>query len=96
MSAITFRFVTECQMKIEGESYEEAYLKFKDFVQGHEPMVVAGGLEVCPPEEPTVYFEVDEQTDYNTISDFRGDFVKDILANCPPEIQSQIEHTAFH
>ncbi len=96
MSAITFRFVTECQMRIEGGSYEEAYMKFKDFMQGHEPMEVGGGLEICPPEEPTVYFEVEEQSDYNTIGTFRGDFVKDIVNNCPVEIQSQIEHTGIH
>ncbi len=93
MSAITFRFVTECQMRIEGESYEEAYLKFKDFMHGHQPMEVGGGLEIYPPEEPTVYFEVEEQSDYNTIDNFSGDFVKDIVNNCPVEIQSQIGHT---
>ena len=96
MSAITFRFVTECQMRIEGGSYEEAYLKFKDFMQDHEPMKAGEGLEIYPPEEPTVYFEVEEQTDYNTIGTFRGDFVKDIVNNCPAEIQSQIQHTGIH
>jgi hypothetical protein len=28
-------------------------------------MEVGGGLEIYPPEEPTVYFEVEEQSDYN-------------------------------
>ena len=50
---------------------------------------------MCPPEDPTIFFEVDDQTDYNTISGFRGDFVKDIVENCAAEIQAKIDHHAI-
>ncbi len=95
MPAITFRFNTECQLTVDGNSYEEAYLTFKDFMHGDRPISTAAGLEVCPPEDPTIFFEVDDQTDYNTISGFRGDFVKDIVENCAAEIQAKIDHHAI-
>ena len=95
MPSITFRFTTECQMTAEGDSYEEAYLKFKDFMHGEAPVATGDGLEVFPPEQPTVFFEVDDQTDYNTIGNFNGDFVKDIVENCAQDIQAKIDHRAI-
>ena len=34
MATMTFRFATECEMTLSGDSYEEIYLKFKDFQHG--------------------------------------------------------------
>ena len=45
-----------------------------------------------PPEDPTVFFEVDDETDYSTIDTFRGDFVRDILENCTDAMRSRIDH----
>ncbi len=95
MPLIKFRFNTECQMTVEGDSYEEAYLRFKDFVHGAQPISTASGLEICPPEDPTIFFEVDEQQDYNTIGNFKGDFVADIVDNCPPQMRARIDHHAI-
>ena len=95
MPSIKFRFTTECQVTIEGASYEEAYLKFKDFMHDTTPITVDKGLEVCPPENPTIFFEVDDQTDYNTIDNFKGDFIADIVENCSQEMRSRIDHQSL-
>lgn len=95
MPRITFRFTTECQLTIEGTSYEEAYLQFKDFMHATAPITGNKGLEICPPEEPTIFFEVDDQTDYNTIDNFKGDFVVDIVENCSQDMQSRIDHQSI-
>ena len=92
MPLIKFRFDTECQVAIKADSYEEAYLRFKDFMHGESPISTEGGVEIFPPEDPTIYFEVDDQTEYNTIDSFNGDFVKDILENCSQDIQTRIDH----
>ena len=86
MPSIKFRFSTECQLTVEGGSYEEAYLAFKDFIHGEMPISTQPGLEVCPPEDPVVFFEVDDQTSYNTIDKFKGDFIKDIVENCSVDV----------
>ena len=90
MPALTFRFNTECQVKIEGASYEEAYLRVKDFMHGEAPLSTEHALEICPPEDPTIFFEVDDQTDYNTIERFKGDFVEDIVQRCPDDLRRRI------
>ena len=95
MASIKFRFNTECQLTIEGDSYEEAYLRLKDFMHGEAPISTEDGVEIFPPEDPTIFFEVDDQTDYNTIANFRGDFVKDIVENCSTDIQTRIDHRAI-
>ena len=95
MPSIRFRFNTECQLTVESGSYEEAYLRFKDFMHGAKPISTEAGLDVCPPEDATVLFEVDEQIDFNTIENFKGDFVKDIVENCSDDIRARIDHHAI-
>ena len=95
MAQIKFRFTTECEVILEGASYEDAYMQFKDFVHGEASINQHSGLNVCPPEAPEIFFEVDEQTDYNRIDVFKGDFVKDIVNNCSSEWQAKIHHVEF-
>jgi hypothetical protein len=90
MPALTFRFNTECQVKIEGDSYEDAYLKFKDFMHGEAPLSTRHALEICPPEDPTIFFEVDDQDEYSTIERFKGDFVQDIVRNSPQAVRERL------
>lgn len=90
MPSLTFRFNTECQFKIDGASYEEAYLKFKDFMHGAAPPSAEWSLSVCPPEDPTIYFEVDDQSDYSTIERFKGDFVQDIVHHAPEDMRARM------
>ena len=92
MPSLTFRFNTECQVRIDGDSYEEAYLKFKDFMHGEAPLSTERALEICPPEDPTIFFEVDEQEDYNTIERFKGDFVQDIVERCRDDLRTRLRH----
>lgn len=92
MPTLKFRFNTECQMTIDGQSYEEAYLRFKDFMDGDRPVAGDEGLEAFPPEDATIYFEVDDQTDYNTIDRFKGDFVDDIVSNVADDLQARLAH----
>ncbi|MFW6093995.1 MAG: hypothetical protein ACODAC_08485 [Pseudomonadota bacterium] len=92
MPTLKFRFNTECQMTLSGQSYEEAYLKFKDFIHGDEALSAGDGVEVYPPEDPTVYFEVEEQANYNTIRRFKGDFVEDVVDNVPDDLKERIAH----
>ena len=93
MPSLTFRFNTECEMTIAGDSYEEAYLRFKDFIHG-DRRLSTGEVEVCPPEAPTIFFEIDDQTDYSTIEHFKGDFLKDILENCRADLRPRLESHA--
>ena len=95
MAKIKFRFTTECEVLLEGASYEEAYMKFKDFMHGEANINQHGGLNICPPETPEIFFEVDDQTDYNRIGVFKGDFVQDIVNNCSSEMQEKIHHVGF-
>lgn len=92
MPSLTFRFNTECQVKFDGDSYEEAYLKFKDFMHGEAPLSTNRDLEIYPPEDPTIFFEVDDQTDYNTIERFKGDYVRDIVESSPESMQARMRH----
>ncbi len=96
MPTMTFRFTTECELTLDGDSYEEAYLRFKDLCQQHRPICQSPTLKVYPPEESTIYFEVDEQNSFSEMGMIKGDFKQDILDNLPENwklrIQSQRRH----
>jgi len=94
MPTLKFRFNTECQVTLSGATHEEAYLRFKDFMHG-ETALDPADLEVFPPEEPMVFFEVDEQAEFATIDHFKGDFVMDIVEHCPAELRSRVDHRRF-
>ena len=55
MPSMKFRFTTECEMTLEGESYEDIYLKFKDFQHGDTSIAARAHLEVCPPESDQLF-----------------------------------------
>ena len=48
MAKIKFRFTTECEVMLEGASYEEAYMQFKDFMHSEASINQHSGLNVCP------------------------------------------------
>ena len=91
MPTMTFRFTTECELTLDGSSYEEAYLKFKELYQDHAPIVGTPTLKVFPPESSTIYFEVDEQNTFSQMDGIKGDFQQDIIANLPPNWIERIE-----
>lgn len=49
MPSLTFRFTTECELTLNGASYEEAYLKFKELYETSNAIVATPTLKVYPP-----------------------------------------------
>ena len=96
MPSMTFRFTTECELTLEGESYEEAYLRFKDLCHGETSIAALPQLEVFPPENCEVFFEVDDQKEFSRIDMLKGDFKEDILKNCPAPIAQKIQNSLYH
>jgi len=99
MASITFRFTTECEITLEGCSYPEAYLQFKDLCQTKEAfnprLMTPGGNLSChvyPPEKNIVLFEIDEQDQFSTMT-MQGNYPQDILANLPPNWLMRIDAT---
>ena len=82
MPSMTFRFTTECEMTLRGASYEEIYLRFKDFQHGDLDVPRQAKLQVCPPESEQMFFQLDEQDDIHEIDFFKGNFVADIVDHC--------------
>lgn len=83
MPTMTFRFTAECELTFEGQSYEEAYLKFKDLCQQQSPISESPFVKIYPPENSTILFEVDEQSTFSDMGMMKGDFKQDILSNLP-------------
>ncbi len=87
MAKMTFRFTTECEVTIEGNTYEEIYLQFKDMMHGERNIATQGAsVKIYPPETDTIYFEVEKQESFNEIDRFKGDFKKDIEDNWPKQL----------
>lgn len=81
MPAMTFRFTTECEMTLNGASYEDIYLQFKDFLHGDMRVPRRAQLAVSPPESVQLYFHIDGGPRHE-IEAFRGDFQRDIRLRC--------------
>lgn len=96
MPQIKFRFTTECEMTLSGNSYEEIYLKFKDLCHGDEVIEKQAQLHIFPPEESKIFFEVDDQQEYSQIDMLKGDFKKDILANCSEAVANKMATLSRH
>lgn len=82
MPAITFRFTTECEMTLHGESYETIYLQFKDFMHKQSPLHSATSVTVFPPESEQMFFSLDDENERHEIPAFKGGFRDDILRHC--------------
>ena len=75
---MTFRFTTECEMTLEGNSYQEMYLQFKDFLHGVTDVQKQAQMSVCPPESDQMFFALDGETEMTEIPYFKGSFEADI------------------
>lgn len=82
MPVMTFRFTTECEMSLSGETYEEAYLKFKDFLHGQGDVQFKACIDVCPPETDQVFFRLEDHDELHEIPQFKGAFKEDIAQHC--------------
>lgn len=82
MLSMTFRFTTECELTLEGNSYEEIYLQFKDFQHGVSGIQERGTLKVYPPETDQIFFQLDSDGSLQEIPYFKGSFQADIAQRC--------------
>ncbi|MBU3071113.1 hypothetical protein KOI40_14910 [Aestuariicella sp. G3-2] len=82
MLSMTFRFTTECELTLEGNSYEEIYLQFKDFQHGVPGVQERGVLKAYPPETDQIFFQLDNNGSLQEIPYFKGSFQEDIAERC--------------
>ncbi|MGH1371988.1 MAG: hypothetical protein ACRBBW_08140 [Cellvibrionaceae bacterium] len=78
MPSMTFRFTTECEMTLDGDSYQEMYLQFKDFLHGVTEVQGQTEVFVCPPESDQMFFRLDDAKEMTEIPYFKGSFEADI------------------
>jgi hypothetical protein len=69
-------------MELQGDSYEEIYLQFKDFMHGDQNVPLRADMSVCPPESVQVFFDLERTGQLHEISQFKGSYLDDIRANC--------------
>lgn len=79
MAKMSFRFTTEVEVELKGDSYEEIYLTLKDMIHGEKPISNQPNLTICPPEDSGMFFSMEGETDLHQIQMFKGDFKRDIL-----------------
>lgn len=84
MATMTFRFSTECELTIPGDSYEDIYLQFKEFMHGNRSIALNNAISVYPPESVQVFFHTDRNSTLHEIPAFKGSFSEDIVARCEP------------
>lgn len=94
MPIMTFRFTTECELTLEAGSYEEAYLKFKDLYHSQSTITHDPLIKIYPPENSTIFFEIDEQSTFSEIPMLKGNFKQDILDNLPSNWITRIQSHA--
>lgn len=82
MPSMTFRFTTECELSMRGDSYEDIYLQFKEFIHGDRRIPLQHAVTVYPPESVQVFFHTDSSDTLREIPQFKGDFKEDIVARC--------------
>ena len=82
MPTMTFRFTTECELTLDGDSYETIYLRFKDFMHGVSDVQKKAQVVVYPPESEQMFFQLDNETEFREIPYFKGGFSDDIARYC--------------
>ncbi len=90
MAHMTFRCVTECEMTLHGDSYQDIYLQFKDFQHGAAVMLDRSSFSVCPPETDQVFFKLEGEHGFNEISHFKGNFTEDIGSIFTADMQARL------
>ena len=82
MTTMTFRFTTEVEMTLSGDSYEDIYLSLKDFMHGKQAAKNPSEISVYPPESDQMFFQLDSDSKSHEIPYFKGDFNEDIGRYC--------------
>jgi hypothetical protein len=79
MAKMSFRFTTEVEIELKGDSYEEIYLMLKDMMHGDRQISSQLNLKVFPPEDSRMFFGMEGEKELHEIPMFKGDFTEDIL-----------------
>lgn len=79
MAKMSFRFTTEVEIELKGNSYEEVYLMLKDMMHGERAISMQQGVTIYPPEDSRIFFGMEGEKDLHEIPMFKGDFATDIL-----------------
>ncbi|WP_419813453.1 hypothetical protein [Bacterioplanoides sp.] len=79
MAKMSFRFMTEVEVELKGDSYEEIYLMLKDMMHGDRAISSQSNVKVFPPEDSAMFFSMEGEQDLHQIPHFKGDFKRDIL-----------------
>jgi hypothetical protein len=79
MAKMTFRFTTEVEVELRGNSYEEIYLMLKDMMHGDRPISAQSNVRIYPPEQSGMFFSMEGERELHEIPAFKGDFRRDIL-----------------
>ncbi len=82
MATMTFRFTTECELTLTGVSYEDIYLRLKDFMHGDMKVPTEGSVAVYPPATDQLFFQVDDDARLYEVPYFKGAFEKDVSDIC--------------
>lgn len=93
MASIKFRFSSECEMTLHGNSYEDIYLQFKDFMHGDQSIAHGAYLNIFPPESVQLFFNLDGSEEVHEIPLFKGDFRQDIAGHCAATELSLVPRT---
>lgn len=79
MAKMSFRFMTEVEVELKAESYEEIYLMLKDMMHGQRPISAQSNVKIFPPEQSSMYFSMEGERELHEVPQFKGDFKRDIL-----------------
>lgn len=82
MASMTFRFTTECELTLHADSYEDVYLRLKDFMHGDLTVPADGTVAVYPPETEQMYFQLEQDERLYEIPSFKGAFQQDVARAC--------------
>ena len=86
MATITFRFSTECEVTLEGSSYQDIYLQFKEFMHGNQQVLGSADTVIYPPESVQLYFHTDQEQEFHEIPSFKGSYQADIIGHGDPSV----------
>lgn len=79
MARMSFRFTTEVEVELRGNSHEEIYLMLKDMMHGDRVISAQSNVKIYPPEQSGMFFSLEGEQELHEIPAFKGDFRRDIL-----------------
>jgi hypothetical protein len=84
MPSITFRYISENEVTLTGNSYEDIYQRFHQYQQGSNQALQETPVKVLEPRGVHVLFSLDKETGFHDIEKLTGSFKADILSHTGP------------